>query len=131
MGALAPRTLVVGIEIGGGAKAYPMDALLRQSPLIDTVGDTPLIIVVNEDGKSVRAFERTIDGRTLEFFRKPDSTPLRLVDGATGSEWDFAGACVSGELTGKQLKKAPVLKDYWFNWKAYHPDTGVYLLGER
>ena len=34
-------------------------------------------------------------------------------------------------LAGKRLKKIAILKDYWFDWKAYHPTTGVYLLGER
>lgn len=131
LGSLPPRALVVGIETGGAAKAYPMDALQRQSPLVDTIGHTPVVIILNEDGKSVRAFERTVDGRALEFFRKTDTAPLRLVDSETGSEWDFAGECVAGALAGKRLKKIAILKDYWFDWKAYHPTTGVYLLGER
>jgi hypothetical protein len=33
-------------------------------------------------------------------------------------------------LVGKQLKRIAVLKDYWFDWKLYHPDTSVYTLGE-
>jgi hypothetical protein len=28
------------------------------------------------------------------------------------------------------LKKIFALKDYWFDWKIYHPDTTVYTLGE-
>jgi hypothetical protein len=131
LGELPPRTLVAGVEVGSASKAYPLDALAKQSPIIDTVGGVPLIIVLNDDGKSVRAFERTLDGRTLEFFRKPDAAPLRLVDSETASEWDFTGAATAGTLAGKQLKKISVLKDYWFDWKAYHTDTSVYLLGER
>jgi hypothetical protein len=31
---LTPRTLVVGISLNGAARAYPFDALLKQSPLL-------------------------------------------------------------------------------------------------
>jgi hypothetical protein len=95
---LAPRDLVVGLEAGGKAKAYPFDALLKHSPVVDTVGGVPVLVVVGEDGKSVRAFERTAGGRASEFFAKPGRTPLRLVDAETGSEWDFTGAAVAGPL---------------------------------
>jgi len=30
-------------------------------------------------------------------------------------------------LSGKQLKQVPVLYDYWFDWKNYHPKTDVYV----
>ncbi len=122
-----PRALIVGIEISGKAKAYPMSALQKQSPILDTLGGTDIIIFLGEDKKSVRAFERTVDGKMLEFFIKPDST--EIVDAETGSVWNFSGKTVSGELAGKQLKKISVLKDFWFDWKTYHPDTLVYALG--
>lgn len=128
---LPPRALVVGLEAGGKSKAYPLDALQRQSPVVDEVGGVPLIVVVGEDGKSVRAFERRLDGRTLELFAKPDARPLRLVDSESGSEWDFAGAAVAGPLAGRRLTKVAVLNDYWFDWKLYHPETGLYTLGDR
>ena len=111
--------------------AYPLEALQRQSPLVDEVGGVPLVIVVAEDGKSVRAFDRRVEGRALEFFAKPDARPLRLVDSEGGSKWDFTGAAVSGPLAGKRLAKVAVLNDYWFDWKLYHPETGLYTLGDR
>lgn len=121
---LAQRELIVGIAIGGASKAYPMSKLERESPVIDTLGGVPIVIVVNE--KSVRAFERVVDDRVLEFFARAGASPLRLVDAETGSEWDFAGKCASGLLVGRQLKKIATLSDYWFDWKAYHPDTMIY-----
>jgi hypothetical protein len=128
---LEARALVVGISLNGKAKAYPLDALRKQNPLIDTVGETPVLLVVGDDQKSVRAFERTLDNRKLEFFIKPGTNPLQLIDAETGSEWDFAGTATSGPLTGQQLRKVAVLNDYWFDWQLYHPETTVYLLGER
>jgi hypothetical protein len=126
---LPARTLVVGMEAGGASKAYPFDALEKQNPITDTLGGAPLLVLLGEDGKSVRAFDRRLGGRALELFLKPGTHTL--VDAATGSEWDFTGEAVAGELKGKRLARLRPLKDYWFDWKTYHPDTGVYVLGER
>ena len=126
---LPARTLVVGVEAGGAAKAYPVDALARQNPVIDQVGDAPVLVLLAEDGKSVRVFDRRLEGRALEFFQRPDTR--ELVDAETGSVWDFTGAATSGALSGKRLARIQPVKDYWFDWKEYHPRTGIYLLGER
>ena len=126
---LEPRTLVVGVEINGKSKAYPFSAIEKQSPILDSVGGKEIIIFLAEDKKSVRAFERELDGKTLEFFVKPNSN--EIVDAETGSVWDFSGKAISGELSGKELKKITVLKDYWFDWKTYHTDTQLYNLGSR
>lgn len=128
---LEPRTLVIGLTVNGVSKAYPFDAVVRQSPIIDDLGGVPIFLVVGEDKRSVRAFERTMDVRKLEFFIKPGSSQLVLVDAETGSEWDFTGKAIGGPLSGRQLKKVAVLNDYWFDWKAYHQNTIVYDLGGR
>jgi hypothetical protein len=128
---LAPRTLIVGITLNNASKAYPFDALLRQSPILDTVGGVPIFIIVGDDNKSVRAYNRLFDGRTLEFFRKQDAQTLQLVDAETGSEWDFQGHATAGPLNGRELQKIAVLNEYWFDWKTYHPNTALYQLGAR
>ena len=128
---LPAREIVVGVRVGDEAKAYPLAALQKQSPVIDTVGGAPIVLVVGDDGRSVRAFRRTVDGRELQLFRKPGAKPLRLVDDATASEWSFAGDAVSGPLAGKRLEKVFVLLDYWFDWRTYNPKTAVYKLGAR
>ena len=55
-----------------------------------------------------------------------------------GSWWQqVTGQAIHGPLKGKRLadpssrRLTPlfVLKDYWFDWKAYHPETAVYGLG--
>jgi hypothetical protein len=127
---LLPRTLVAGLEINGKGVAYPLHLLEKQRLILDNIGSMPIFIVLGDDNKSVRAFERTVDGRTLEFFVKSDTLPIQLIDAETQSSWDFTGRAINGPLTGKQLKKIMALKDYWFDWKIYHPDTRVYTLGE-
>jgi hypothetical protein len=123
---LPPRTLVIGISINNEAKAYPLSELQKQAAVLDRLGDTALLIVLDEDKKSARAFDRSVEGKVLEFFAKPDSKPLRLLDAETGSEWDFSGKALSGAMKGRQLKKIYVLSDFWFDWKIYNPNTSIY-----
>ena len=128
---LPPRALVIGLTINNSSKAYPFDALKRQGLILDDVGGVPIFVVIGDDQLSVRAYERFVNGSKLEFFVKPDASPLRLVDAETGSEWDFKGQAIAGPLAGQQLKKIALLNDYWFDWKTYHPETKVYKLGDR
>ena len=125
---LAPRTLVIGISLGGKSVAYPLPALQRQSPIIDMVGSVPIVVLLGEDRRSVRAFERTVDGQRLEFFQKTEGDGFTLIDLETGSTWNFEGKAIAGPLAGRQLKKIFVLEDYWFDWRLYHPDTTIYDL---
>jgi hypothetical protein len=128
---LPPRTLVIGLTVNGVSKAYPYDAVVKQSLILDDVGGVPIFIVLGDDKRSVRAFERTVDGRKLELLVKPETTPLTMVDPETGSQWDFTGKAIAGQLNGKQLKKIAILNDYWFDWMSYNPTTLVYKLGDR
>ena len=128
---LDPRTVVVGVVVGDAARAYPFPSLRQQSPVVDRLGGEPLVLVVGDDRKSIRVFKTTVEGRALSFVAKIGEHPLRLVDAETASEWDFSGRAVQGPLEGKQLEKVYALKEYWFDWKGYHPATSVFRTGER
>jgi Protein of unknown function (DUF3179) len=135
---LKPRDLVVGLELDGASRAYPWDAVLKQSPIVDHMQGVPLLIAVGPDGKSLRVFKSRIDGRDAEFFLKgesegdtkaaPKAAPKSwtLLDTATASEWNFQGCAISGPSQGKCLDRIPALKDYWFDWRNYHPSTTIY-----
>ena len=119
------RTLVVGITVSGRSKAYPLEALRASRVLLDVVGDVPLMLAIGEDGRSVRVFDRRIDGRGHEFVATP-SARLSLTDIETISEWDFSGRAISGPLAGRTLARIGFLLEYWFDWQTYQPATEVY-----
>ena len=150
---LKSRDVVIGLVIDGAARAYPWDALAKQSPVIDHVNGTPLLVVLGPDGKSFRVFLSRVDGRDTEFFLQTASdaeveSPARkstpqnsenqaspeistaknwlLIDSNTASEWNFQGCAIAGPAQGKCLDRVPALKDYWFDWRNYHPGTTVY-----
>jgi hypothetical protein len=132
---LMPRMLVLGLSVEGKSKAYPLDALQKQSPIVDMIGSVAVMLVLGDDRRSVRAFERTLDGRKLEFFQKTENASAgggqNLIDAETGSTWNFEGKAIAGPLAGRQLRKLFVLEDYWFDWRIYHPDTSIYDIGPR
>lgn len=123
---LAARELVLGITIGDVSKAYPVSKLAGMAPLSDTLGSTAIVIVLDQDRSSVRVFDRSIDGRALGMFASPDTASHELIDGETGSRWNFRGHAVSGPLAGRMLRKLHAIKDYWFDWKKHHPETLIY-----
>jgi Protein of unknown function (DUF3179) len=125
-----PREIILGIQLNGASKVYPLAAIQEQILIVDRVGGVSLMVVQGEDRLSIRAFETTVDGRNLDFFTQQGSSPMKLVDSKTASEWNFEGEAVFGPLKGKRLKKVAILKDFWFDWKQYHPETAIYLLGE-
>jgi hypothetical protein len=145
---LQPRDLVVGVVSGEAAKAFPWSALGPDRPIADRVGETPLLILMHTDGRSLRCFDRRLkpaapgDDRNargsgkpdelasddpLELFLEAGTDPPILIDAGTGSRWDFAGLAVSGPLEGRRLERATCLKDFWFDWKLYHPGTDVFV----
>ncbi len=126
---LKSRDVVVGLEIDGASRAYPWETLLKQSPVMDRVHGMPLLVVVGSDHKSFRVFLSRIDGQDAEFFLKGEETSppaWSLVDSTTASEWNFQGCATSGPARGKCLDHVPALKDYWFDWRNYHPGTTIY-----
>jgi hypothetical protein len=123
---LKSRDVVVGLEVDGEARAYPWEALVKQSPIMDRVHGNNLLVVAGADKKSFRVFMSRVDGVDTEFFLNGESKDWTLLDTATASQWNFQGCAVSGPAQGKCLARVAALKDYWFDWRNYHADTTVY-----
>jgi hypothetical protein len=121
------RELVVGVEVDGAARAYPLSTLRKESVAQDQLAGTPLFLALGPDGNSVRAFVRRVPGEQgdVEFY-KAEGQQWALMDSATASLWDFHGCAFSGPAQGKCLEQVSILKDYWFNWRQYHPDTTIF-----
>jgi hypothetical protein len=123
---LQSRDVVVGLEVGSSSRAYPLNLLAAEAPIQDRLAGTPIVLVLGPDGKSVRAFVSRSQGTDVELFRKSGSPEWILVDSSSGSEWNFQGCATAGPAKGKCLERLPALKDYWFDWRNYHPGTSVY-----
>ncbi len=120
-----PRDVILGVEVNGASRAYPLATVLAHAPVQDRLGGMPIVLIAGPDGKSVRAFVSQLEGVDLELFHKSGSV-WTLVDSSAGSEWNFKGCAISGASSGKCLKRLPLLKDYWFDWRNYHPSTSIF-----
>jgi hypothetical protein len=127
-----PRDLMLGVQYNNAARAYVLDRVLQAKLIQDWIGGTPVIVLVGPDGKSVRVFKAQIAGHegVPEFYRDTDipkdADPPILTDSITGSRWTFEGCALSGPAARQCLQPLSALKDYWFDWRLYHPDTTVY-----
>ena len=106
----------------------PRVGLWREKLVHDHLGSLPLAIVVGPDNRSIRAFraELPASGRPAEFYRLTGEGGAILIDDATGSRWNFRGCALAGPAAGVCLDRVDIIKDYWFDWRHYHPNTSVF-----
>ncbi len=68
------------------------------------------------------AFDRRLDGRTLDFEWREGE----YVDRETGSTWDLGGRAVSGPLAGRRLVPIAHGNHFWFAWSVFRPNAEVW-----
>ena len=119
---------VIGLEINGEAKAYPLFILVWHEIVNDKVGDTPVAVTYCPLCYTNQVFERILDGKEVEFGTsgKLYNSNLVMYDRLTDSYWSQAlGQAITGELTGQELKIIPFDVITWGDWKTIHPNTKV------
>lgn len=127
-GWLADKEPVIALEVGGDARAYPLQILTWHEIVNDTVGDVPVAVTFCPLCNSALAFDRRMDGQVLEFgtsglLRNSD---LVMYDRSTESLWQqFTGEAIVGELTGARLAFLPASIVSFGEFKAAHPDGRV------
>jgi hypothetical protein len=121
---LDAHDLMLGLDAFGEARAYRYTQVRRERLVKDQLGSQPVILVLGPDGDSVRAF-RNNTAAADDFFRTADDHTF-MMDSATGSRWNFQGCAIEGKLKGACLEPIQITKDFWFDWRNYHPATTVY-----
>ena len=124
---LKPRDLMLGVHTGNVSRAFPYEAVLKAGVVNDQLGPEPVLLLVGPDRSSVRVFKRRIPNVSAapQFYRTMESA-ASFLDGETASHWNFEGCAINGKLKGICLVQLAVAKDYWFDWRHYHPTTTVY-----
>jgi hypothetical protein len=117
---LGPKEIVIGLENGGTYRAYRLDQV-EDSHVINDEINGKSIALVSLHPFMARAYDRVVDGQTLEF-QYDGGTILDQ----TGSVWNFDGEAVEGEMKGKKLTRLPFDEGFWFGWAAFHPETELY-----
>jgi len=99
--------LVIGVAINGEAKAYPMQIIGYHHQVMDTIGNTPVMVTYCTVCRTGRAFSPFVNGK-METFRLVgmDHFNAMFEDATTKSWWQQAtGKAIAGPLKGTALKE--------------------------
>ncbi len=127
---LAANALVVGVEVDGQFKGYPIEELRRAGGVVNnTLAGRPIVVLYDDASQTGIAYSRVVNGQSLEFSNAAPQA-LELQDRATGSRWDHQGRAVAGPLTSAALEFVPSFLSEWYGWSAYHPETLLFRADE-
>jgi hypothetical protein len=117
--------LVVGIDINGDARAYPIRFLGYHHQVRDSAGGQPVLVSYCTVCRTGRVFDPTVDGRP-ETFRLVgmDHFNAMFEDRSTGSWWRQAnGEAIVGPKMGAVLGDIPSQQVTLAVWLALHPNS--------
>jgi hypothetical protein len=132
---LAPRatnkvdenSVVIGVELNGEAKAWPIRYILYHHQVQDTIGGTQILVTYCNVCRSGRVFEPLVGGQH-ETFRLVgmDQFNAMFEDARTGSWWRQAtGVAVTGPLKGTRLNEVTSSQLTLRQFFALHPNAVV------
>jgi hypothetical protein len=126
-GRLNLKEIVVGLENKGQYKAYKLQEIENKKVINDQV-DGKSITLFSLYPFMIRAYDPVVeDGAekiVLQFDYNAENN--KFIDKQTGSEWNFEGKAISGQMKGKQLTRIAFDEGFWFEWIAFHPKTEIY-----
>ena len=119
--------LIIGVEIKGEAKAYPLEVIGYHHQVRDTIGGEPVMITYCTVCRTGRVYSPYLDGK-LQNFRLVgmDHFNAMFEDEATKSWWrQESGTAIAGTLKGKTLKEIPSQQMALGDWLVLHPNSFV------
>lgn len=120
--------LVLAMIYKGVKRVYPLQIMVWHEIVNDNIGGDPILITYCPLCGSGIAYERTLDGESVEFGTsgKLYNSNLVMYDRKTDTYWSqIDGLAIVGELTGTQLDSVSIDTVVWRDWKKAHPDSEV------
>jgi Protein of unknown function (DUF3179) len=119
--------LIIGVAINGEAKAYPIQVIGYHHQVMDTIGNTPVMITYCTVCRTGRAFSPFVHGK-MESFRLVgmDHFNAMFEDATTKSWWQQAtGKAIAGPLKGTALKELASSQQTLATWLREYPGSKV------
>ena len=127
-GFLKAKDRVLGIEIDGVARAYPIRILNYHEIVNDAFAGQGLVVTYCPLCNSGIAFDARAGGSRLEFGVSGllYNSDVLLYDRQSHSLWSqIEKTAVSGPMKGTKLEALPMTHTTWRDWVARYPDTEV------
>jgi hypothetical protein len=126
---LKDSELVLGLNINGDIRAYPLQIIVWHEIVNDEVGGVPVAVTYCPLCFTNQVFNRTIDERVVVQFGtsgKLYNSNLVMYDRTSKSLWSQALAeGIVGKYAGTKLERVPFDIAYWKEWKQLYPDSKV------
>ena len=125
---LKDKDRVLGIELNGVARAYPIRILNYHEIVNDAFGGHAVVVTYCPLCNSGIAFDATVDRARLEFGVSGllYNSDVLLYDRQTGSLWSqIEKMAISGDMKGTALIVFPLRHTTWRDWVVRYPDTEV------
>lgn len=125
---LDPEEPVIAVTLGGATRAYPIQILIWHEIVNDVLDGRPIAVTFCPLCNASLVFERTVDGRVLDFgttgmLRMSD---LVMYDRQTESWWQqFTGEGIVGAHAGTVLRQLPSQIVPFGSVAAAHPHAEV------
>ena len=122
------KEIVVGLENKGQYKAYKLQEIENKKVINDQVNGKS-ITLFSLYPFMIRAYDPVVENGAEKIVLQFDYNAKnnKFIDKQTGSEWNFEGKAISGQMKGKQLTRIAFDEGFWFEWVAFHPNTEIYL----
>ena len=126
---LVSKDLVIGVEINGEARAYPMSVLHVHELIHDELGSVPILVSWHWPTAVARVLVRDTaatrygisglvgGGNTLLYERNDDRV------GGEPLHSQLLARTMTGPAAGIDISTHPHLLTTWVNWKQLHPET--------
>lgn len=125
--ALTTKGHVIGLNINGETKAYPLEDLRKDTVVNDVLGGEALVVVTTGHLGS-RAYQRGEETFGLEDGAERAGA---VIADSSGQLWRVEeDALVMEDDSSVRLPRIPTHNAYWFGWYSFYPDTQVYRAQE-
>ena len=125
---LADDDLILGLNIAGDRRAFPIRILDYHEIVHDTIGGQAVIVTWCPLCGSGLAFDPVVDGEVVEFGVSGllHNSDLVMYDRKTESLWQqITGEAILGDQLGNTLTLVPSTLTEWKTWREAHPETLV------
>jgi hypothetical protein len=113
------KSWVIGIQDGVNARTYDWNQLSKHRLIQDSLPNNPIVIILESDTASFHTYSRSVNNMVLTFRKQKDS----IWDVNTGSQWNYDGICIEGQLKGKRLTKINSYQEFLHSWEFFHPKS--------
>jgi hypothetical protein len=123
---------VIGVELDGETRAYPLRLLRWHEVVNDSLGRRSIAVTYSPLSGGIAVWDRLLDGDEIELAvsgRLLNSNTLlydRQPPGGSSSLWhQLTGESIAGPAAGRKLAALPITLATWSDWTRTHPDTTV------